>query len=255
MATQTIRGEESLGLLWAVALHCALGLALVLFRPSLVVPPPDGTMTVTLSDEFAMEATSPNPTPEFKPDTAPELGDVPPPPEPEPAARPIPRPAVAARPVPRPSTRPTTRPSQQASPRPSATPRQTQSGTPGGRRVDGTFLEGVDGPARPSAQQMSSFQSSINSRVLPHWNRCSVTGLEVERLRAVVTFTLTREGAVQSIDNPQITGVTESNRPQVEPFRACAVRAIRLGAPYRLPAEYYDYWRDRRLNFSLRNRQ
>jgi hypothetical protein len=94
----------------------------------------------------------------------------------------------------------------------------------------------------------------IGSRVRGPWNSCPVSGLDVQSLRAVVRFSLNRDGSVASIDEPQVTGITASNQPQVRPFRDCAVRAIKLAAPFPgLPPEFYDSWKLRRLTFSKRD--
>lgn len=275
MASQTIRAEESLGLLWAIALHGALVLALVLFRPSIVIPPPERAMTVTLSDEVGLEATSPNPTPEFKSDTAPELGEVPPPPapEPEPVARPTPKVAVATRPTQRPTARPTTRPtarpstqpSQRPSTRATPSPRPTQTGRPGGRRVGPDFLP----PANPSAtgsaspylpigqigsNVRSSLLSAISREIKPRW--VAPQGAEVDRLVTYVSWNLNDDGTLDG--SPRVVrqeGITDANRPQAARHAEQAVRAVRLAAPFDLPLQYYNAWRrviefrfDRRLS-------
>ncbi len=93
-------------------------------------------------------------------------------------------------------------------------------------------------------------RASINAKVLPPWNSCSVTGLDVERLRVRVAFSLDRQGRVTSVGNPAVTGITDSNRPQAARFGECAVRAVRAGAPYtNLPDEFYDHWKNYTLNF------
>ena len=70
----------------------------------------------------------------------------------------------------------------------------------------------------------------------------------------MVRFTLNRDGTILSISDPEISGATASNQPQVRPFRDCAVRAIKLAAPFPgLPAEFYDSWKLRKLTFSKRD--
>jgi outer membrane biosynthesis protein TonB len=131
----------------------------------------------------------------------------------------------------------------------------------GASSFDQLFAKGIPGgsakgrdqtsaASQASAQQVASWSSSINSRVRGPWNSCPVNGLDVGKLRASVRFTLDPAGRVQSIEDFEVTGVTEANRPQVKPFKDCAIRAIRLAAPFAgLPAEFHAQWKNRRLNF------
>jgi hypothetical protein len=81
------------------------------------------------------------------------------------------------------------------------------------------------------------------------WNACAVSGVDVEKLRASVHFALARDGQVTSVEPPVVTGRTDSNAPQVTRFGECAVRAIRAAAPFDLPADSYDFWKNYTLNF------
>lgn len=246
MAALTLRTEEQAGLGIALLAHVALVAWLVLAPP---VPPPlprIERVAVTLAEETGPQATTPDPSKDPAGDGAPELGMAPPPPEPVPEARPSPPPNAAAKAAVRQP------PAKQASP-PIAPPKK---GPPGGSNFADAFREGVPGgvgkgnpDAAPSAQQQSAIRVSINQQVLRPWNACSVTGLDVELLRARVSFSLDRSGQIISIDDPQVSGITASNSPQARRFGECAVRAIRTAAPYRLPGEFYDYWKNYRLNF------
>ncbi len=105
--------------------------------------------------------------------------------------------------------------------------------------------------ATASPQQVASWTSLIGSKVRSPWNSCPVNGLDVGKLRAVVRFTLDKSGRIMAIEEPVISGVTDANRAQVRPFRDCAVRAIKLAAPFSgLPPEFYDSWKQRKLNFT-----
>lgn len=131
----------------------------------------------------------------------------------------------------------------------------------GASSFDQLFAKGIPGgsskgrdqtaaASHASAQQVASWSSSINARVRGPWNSCPVSGLDVGKLRASVRFTLDPNGRVASIEDFDVTGVTEANRPQVKPFKDCAIRAIRLAAPFTgLPPEFHDQWKNRRLNF------
>jgi outer membrane biosynthesis protein TonB len=280
MAALALRREERVGLAVAIAAHAAL-VALLVLRPHAapVVTPPD-RIEVTISDTLAPRSTSPEPRAQAAPDTAPAIG-APPPPEPlppppaeppRPIARPEP-PKPVARPKPRPEppkpvARPKPHPQPPAKPRPHPTARPTPRATAparpasrsGASSFDKAFGSGIPnaasrGAARnpPAAEAgpevKSAIRASISARVRGPWNACAVSGVDVEKLRAAVRFKLARNGDIVSIEPPVVTGQTASNAPQVRRFGECAVRAIRTAAPFDLPADSYDFWKNYNLNF------
>lgn len=258
-----LRREESLGLALAVLGHGALVAWLLLHRPAAQLPPPPARMEVMISDESAAVSTSPEPQAVPAPDKGPVIGEAPPPPAPEPlpVAKPEPAPPrPAPAPVPAPAAKAPVKPAA-AKPVQAATkvpPRPAAK--PGASDFDRNFAAGIPTAANgksknppaaaASAQQKSSWTSLIGSKVRGPWNACSVQGLEVQSLRAAVHFTLGIDGTVASIDEPVISGITAANRPQVRPFRDCAVRAIKLAAPFTgLQPEFYNDWKSRNLTF------
>ena len=260
MAARALNREESLGLGLAVLGHAALVAWLMLHRPAADLPPPPVRMEVMISDESAAVSTSPEPQAVPAPDKGPVIGEAPPPPAPEPLPvvkvepappRPAPVPAPAAKVPPKASAKPV-QAATKVPPRPAT--------KPGASDFDRNFGAGIPTAANgksknppsaaASAQQRSSWTSLIGSKVRGPWNACSVQGLEVQSLRAAVHFTLAADGTVASIDEPVISGITPANRAQVRPFRDCAVRAIKLAAPFTgLPPEFYDDWKNRNLTF------
>jgi outer membrane biosynthesis protein TonB len=250
MAASTLRPEERIALVLALAAHAGL-VALLAFQRHAPPPPLPERMTVTLSDELDPVSTSPEPMADPAPDTGPELGETPPPPAPEPKPSPDPVVKSAAKAPPKPATPPKPAAKQQ--------PRTATKG--GASAFDDVFGPGAPGgtgkqqtkspPATaPSAQQVSSWSSSIGARVRGPWNACAVSGLDAEKLRVTVQFTLDRFGEVATMADPVVSGITDGNRPQVARFKECAVRAIRTAAPFdTLPREHYDFWKSRRLVF------
>jgi outer membrane biosynthesis protein TonB len=248
MAAHALRNEEMAGLALALVAHAGLVAWLVLAPPRAEPLPPPERVAVTLSDERGPEATTPEPSKDPAGDGAPQLGMAPPPPAPEPVVEPAPPPpksslAIAQKPPPK-----------QASKPPVTPPRKGESGA---SSFADMFKDGVPGgtgkgqsDAKPSAQQQSAIRVSINSQVLRPWNACSVTGIDIEKLRARVEFVLDRDGSIVSIGEPVVSGITPSNSPQARRFGECAVRAIRTAAPFdTLPREHYDFWKSRRLVF------
>ena len=270
MNAPALTREEGLGLALAALGHAALVWVLVTAKPPEALPPVE-RVSVTLSEELGAVSTSPNPQSDPLADKGPELGEPAPEPEPvvavQPEPAPQPRPAPAAKTPPKPQQQAQKPPTKWpfAPPQKSPTkspPSKTAPPKPGASSFDKAFGPGVPGgnpkgkdktppAAVASAQQVASWTSLIGSKVRNPWNSCPVNGLDVGKLKAVVRFTLDQSGRIMAIDEPVITGMTDSNRTQVRPFRDCAVRAIKLAAPFSgLPPEFYDSWKQRKLNFT-----
>jgi hypothetical protein len=77
-----------------------------------------------------------------------------------------------------------------------------------------------------------------------------VTGLDVNKLKAAVTFSMDQQGRVTSVAEPVMSGINDANRAQAKRFAECAVKAVRVGGPYKLPVEFYPYWKNYKFNFS-----
>ncbi|WP_082698077.1 cell envelope integrity protein TolA [Novosphingobium fuchskuhlense] len=273
-------------LIIALAAHAGLIAALTLAPPGRTIMSPPERMTVTFADETADTSTSPDPNEAAAADVAPVIGEpapepvaaepvpqmAPPQPLPKPAPAqqpqakpaPQPRPAPKAAPLPPPRAAPAAPPKPAARPAaasPPADPRQRRrSDAPGGASQLGPdFLKGINTGTRPGAtgnpadaaseQVKAAIRVTINRKVLPPWNSCPVNGVEIEKLRASVTFQLDRGGNITSIAPPVLSGQTPANTPQVSRFTECAVRAIRTAAPFNLPPESYEFWKTYKLNF------
>ena len=153
-------------------------------------------------------------------------------------ATPAPRPTTSPRPTPTPSARPAPRPS-----------RTSQGGS---QRFEDAFREGSPSPratgttdSQPArtfgAAERASLAQAVNRQLRPHWN--APQGVDVEKLVTVVTWDLNPDGSLKG--RPRVvrtTGVTDSNRPQVDLYGERAVRAVQLAAPFDLPEEYYEHW-------------
>jgi outer membrane biosynthesis protein TonB len=270
MTAPALTREEGFGLALAALGHVALVWVLVTAKPPETLPPIE-RVSVTLSEEVGAVSTAPDPMANPAPDKGPEQGEPAPAAEPEPA--PVPQPKASAVPPPRPApaAKIPPKPPQQAQKIPTKwpfappgqaakTPAKTPPAKGGASVLDPNFGKGITGgtgkaktpPAsKASAQVVASWDSSIKSKVLNRWNSCPVSGLDTNKLRASVRFTLSTTGGILSIEEPVITGVTDANSAQVRPFRDCAIRAIKLAAPFTgMPVEFYDQWKPRKLNFS-----
>lgn len=264
MNARALRPEELAGLVLAALGHAALVWVLVTAKPAEPLPEPD-RVSVTLSEEMGAVSTSPDPAANPQADKGPVLGEPAPEPESVPQAKPEPVPQPkATTPPPRPvPSQAAKAPPPKAAPKAAAAPKALPAKSPparaGASSFNDAFSGGIPGgtgkaktppAAQASAQQVSSWSSAIGAKVRGPWNSCPVSGLDVGKLRASVSFTLAPDGRIASIGEPVITGITDANQPQVKPFRECAIRAIRLAAPFTgLPPEFHDQWKNRRLNF------
>ena len=264
--------EERIGLAIAIAAHIGLVAWLALAPSRSTFQPPPERMTVSLSDEVAPEATSPEPLAQAAPETAPTLGEAAPEPEPLPeVAPPVAAPRVIASPLPRPAppvAKPAARPAPQiAKPaaRPSAKPSARPAAPTGASRVGSDFLKGVPGgearsaaqnppAARAGPQVTASLAQAISRALKPRWN--APQGAEADQLVTVLTFDLNPDGSLAG--RPKVvsqSGVTDANSPQKARHAEQAIRAVQLAAPFDLPAQYYSLWKhvasfrfDRRLS-------
>ena len=258
MAIALPRTEDRIGLILAVLAHGALFGWLLLKPASPALPPVPPSMVVTISDSVGLTSTAPAPAAQPAPDQAPQLGEqaeaappvAPPPPKPV-----MPKP-LAPDPIAKVLTslpKAPAKPAHPSKPAPAAKPA-------GASRIGQNFLKSVPNTATkgkahsppaaaigPAAK--SAIRASIGAKVQGPWNDCSVSGNDVELLRASVSFAIARDGQVTSIELPVVTGQTPNNAPQLSRFSECAVRAIKVAAPFNLPAESYDYWKNYKLNF------
>lgn len=272
---------ERTGLGIALAGHVALFAALSfnLLKPPTLPRLDTDPVEVALVDEVSLRSTAPEPSPaaaesptqDVAPtappvETAPPL-PAPPPPKPvvktaEPKATPTPqpRPKPDAKPRAEPKARvEATRPRTATPPadeRPRRRPglsRDILAGvTPetGGRptpaRTDSGTPASAIGPA-----VTASIGAEVRRQLKPHWK--SPTGADVELLRSTVAVRLNRDGSLAG--TPELvsqTGVNASNRAQARLHADQAIKAVRLAAPFKLPAEYYEAWREIRPTFDKR---
>ncbi len=265
--------EERIGLAIAIAAHIGLVAWLALAPSRSTFQPPPERMTVSLSEEVAPDATSPEPLAQAAPETAPTLGEAAPESAPLPEIAPLePAPKVIASPLPRPAppvAKPTARPTAKPSAKPTAAPdsrtRRRPDALTGASRVGSDFLKGVPGgevrsaaqnppAARAGPQVTASLAQAISRALKPRWN--APQGAEADQLVTVLTFDLNPDGSLAG--RPKVvsqSGVTDANSPQKARHAEQAIRAVQLAAPYDLPAQYYSLWKhvasfrfDRRLS-------
>jgi len=250
MVFANLRREERIGLGLALALHAALGAALLIQPANREAIPPVEKMTVNLASDVGLEATAPEPVAESRAAIAPVLAPEPAPmAEPEPAIRPRPEPPrpVATQP---PRPRPTTASDPRR--RPDAPASQVRPKPAGGNRIGADFLPGAGDSAamretRVPASQIgasakASLFQSIAKELRPKWQ--PPNGPDVELLVTKLRFRLNADGSLAG--RPEVvrqTGANDTNRTQASRHAEQAIRAVQLAAPFELPAEYYEAWK------------
>jgi hypothetical protein len=98
----------------------------------------------------------------------------------------------------------------------------------------------------------ASLVAEVRRKVKPHWQRNVPTGADAEQLRTELIITLSRSGSVTGMRVAGTTGVTASNRPQVALHQERAKKAITLAAPFDLPDEFYENWKELTITLDLR---
>lgn len=215
---------------------------------------------ISLTDNVGLESQAPVPHQEdvaakLSPVEAPLEPDAAPPepvaqPDPQPVAKPQPTPP---KPVPAPDAKPAPKqpPAKAAPAQPKAQPQPRRPIRASGA-LDGIVAGLKDQPSKgkattpPAAKAGPAVQSALAAEILrqikPRWKPPS--GADSEKLRTTVQVQLDRNGAI--IGQPRVsqTGVTAANRAQAELHRERAVRAVQLAAPFKLPAQFYDAWKN-----------
>lgn len=267
-------GLDAIALIVAIALHAALIAVLLVQGATREKLPEPQRITVNFAEDVGMTSAAPEPVREAQASVAPELGEqvsppieyVPPPPLPQPTTAPAPAPRpqptarATSRPQPRPSPRATSQPQPRPSPRATAQPRPRPQPRPsaeptrsGGSRVGDDFLAGSGSSStstdtRVPASQIgnsarASIAAAISRQLKPHWSPPS--GPDAEKIVSVIAWRLNEDGSLAG--RPRLvrqTGVNDTNRAQAERHAEQAIRAVQLAAPFDLPPEYYNAWKN-----------
>ena len=257
MQAKSSLGLDAVALIIAGALHLAL-VALLLLQGLTRDPiPVPERITVNFAEEVGLTSTAPDPVPESAASVAPELGEAapppieytPPPPMPERRAAPTPTPRETRRPVQRTEQRRETR----TTPTPARRepPRETRRS--GGSRVGDDFLAGQGNSTTTSetripasqvgASARASISAAISRQLKPHWSPPS--GPDAEKIVSVIAWSMNEDGSLAG--RPRLVrqaGVNDTNRAQAERHAEQAIRAVQLAAPFDLPPEYYNAWKN-----------
>lgn len=244
MTQRTYHKEDGAGLGVAIILHAALAAVLVMqFQQAKPVTfGGDGAIAVTIEDGFdeagssaslgipdaldAVEETTPE-TPEVADERTPDEAPT------------------------RENPSPTAQPTQRAERTPPQASRGQQTGQRDNRGDTGFSDAFGDGEGTGSAEAVKAdIKLSIGQQVSRQWNRCRVTGLDIDKLSATVRFNMDRSGKITNIGAPRVRGTNPSNSAQAGRFGECAERALKLVGTFQgLPPEHYDLWRTYQFEF------
>ena len=249
--------EDRVALVIALALHAALAAVLVLQATSAPPLASPRAISVNLATEVSLEDAGPAIVPESRAALAPELADTPTPPpadaEPQAEAgeRALPEPAPSPR---QRSAEPRreSQPQAQSEPRSRSEPAEPRERARGSRISD-DFLSGSGNSARSDetrlpasrigASARASLQQAINRQLKPHWTAPS--GLEAERLVTILAFRLNEDGSLAGpVRVVRQDGITDANARQAPLHAERAKRAVQRAAPFDLPIEYYEAWKN-----------
>ena len=208
----------------------------------------------------------PEPPPPPPPPPEPEPPPVPPPPEPEPPpptpspeAAPPPEPEVAKplTDVPMPRIRPVRQPPQQAETPPQPEPEPQQEFDVD--QLTAMLDQPVDDPAAPAPAQEPTLGSptaptgvrmtaneldALRARLAQCWSP-PIGWIDPSEVRVVLLLALNADGSVNG--EPQVVEAPQGQFARQAP--ESALRAVRRCAPYNLPAEKYDAWREVKVTF------
>lgn len=268
-----MRQTEQMGLGLAVLGHMVL-LGVLSFGLNTLSdkPKPSEPITVTLADDIALASMSPQPFSDPATSVAPEVGDMTEPEpapesppdmaepeqaEPTPAPRETPKPSPAPKPKPKATVKPKPKPAEKPKPKPAAKPQPAKTppkekAKPRGSRLGDDFLKGVsDQPSTSTSQSppaakagpavVASLQRELLRQVKPKWT--PPTGADADKLRTTVIARLDTNGRIIGTPKASTTGITASNRAQVQLHQERAIRAVTLAAPFQFPDEYYAEWK------------
>lgn len=242
MQAMAARREERIGLGVALGLHLLLVLAFLIQPGRDEVMKLPERMTVSLASDVGLEDTAPVPEAESRAALAPEISDTVTPPRPQDVPD-------VSRSAERPDRTPQPRTVTQPQPRPRDAPTERSTGS----RINDSFLTGsgdstASNDTRIPASQIgasaqASLRQAISRQIRPHWNAPS--GIDAELLVTILAFRLNEDGTLAG--RPRVVrqaGITDANRPQADLHAERAIRAVQLAAPFDLPPEYYNAWRN-----------
>ncbi len=131
----------------------------------------------------------------------------------------------------------------------------------GGTGLKDIKLDGKDTSAgsTPDKSGMSAgaatkaIQISLVNVIEAKFKRCAPSGFDANLIITTIMLHINRDGSLESVDVISQSGSNESNRAQLEPHKACALKAARTAAPFtNLPKDHYNQWANWRMRLKTK---
>lgn len=107
--------------------------------------------------------------------------------------------------------------------------------------------------AKSGAEVRRSVTAALAGQIRPFLQSCAPSGVDVDKISTFITINLASNGSVNSVSFDRQTGVNDSNLPQADPLKQCAVKAAKQASPYRgLDPEYHDLWKSHKMQLRAR---
>ena len=261
-----IARAERAGLGIAVVGHALLFAALSLGWLATTTPPAPVAqpIDVQLVDEVGKTDTTPEPAQTAPaPSVAPEAGlsadaaPVPPQPVAQTPQPPVQKPAPAPKPAPA-----TPSPAKAAAAKPAPPAIKPAMAPPRGSRLGHDFLKGLADTSTPGTAtaarvtvgpaQMASLVSAIRRQVQPCADRITSPGPDANLITTKLNLRLNRDGTLAAA--PSVvsqSGVNDDNGRYARRVGELAASAFVRCAPFELPDDLYDGWKNVNLNYKL----
>lgn len=107
--------------------------------------------------------------------------------------------------------------------------------------------------SKSGAEIRRSVTTALAGQIRPFLQSCAPSGVDVDKISTFITINLASNGSVTSVAFDKQTGVNDSNSPQADPLRQCAVKAAKQASPYRgLDPDYHDLWKSHKMQLRAR---
>jgi colicin import membrane protein len=112
----------------------------------------------------------------------------------------------------------------------------------GDLQIGGDATPKGDGISTQQTQQI--IDTAMRDVLSPRFRRCAPTGIDLDKIITFVQIDLKPDGSVANVAVTDQTGINDSNRPQANLLKACAIKAVRTSPPFtNFPVEHYALWK------------
>lgn len=106
---------------------------------------------------------------------------------------------------------------------------------------------------KSDAEVRRSVNAALAEQIRPFMQSCAPSGVDVDKISTFITVNMASNGGVISVAFDRQTGVNDSNKPQADPLKQCALKAAKQAGPYRgLDPDYHDLWKSHKMQLRAR---